>query len=152
MLTILGVVCLGSFLIAAFTWSSQVTASKGPQEVSLASPSNNEWDDASFFQANVAYDITTTATYNFHSGTQITYSLSVIATANQGTIELSDFTIIISGVTVTLTETSAGTWSSSQITISSDNPSDEINVRIVPTNNALDLGQVHFAISAQSSA
>jgi len=151
-LTILGVVCLASFMIAAFTWSSQNTASKSPKEVILGAPSVNEWNTANYFEANKVYTITMPATYNYHSGTTITYYIGVVATAGQGTIEVSDFAVTISGVTATLSESSAGVWTSTLITVNSPTTSDDITIIIVPTNNALDLGNVSFAISAQTSA
>jgi hypothetical protein len=151
-LTILGVVCLASFMIAAFTWSSQNTASKSPKEVTLGSPSVNDWNSHDFFEANTIYEITMTATYNYHGGTAITYYIGVVADAGQGTIETSDFTISISGVTASLSETSPGVWTSTQITVNSPTASNDISIRIVPTTNALDLGDVSFQISAQTSA
>jgi hypothetical protein len=152
-LTILGVVCLGTFLIAAFTWSTQTTASKSPQEVSLGTPSVNEWNGVNFFQANVGYEITMTATYNFHSGSQISYYVTVIASAGQGTIVSSDFSVSIDGIVgASLTESSPGVWTTGVINVPSSDSSDEITITIMPTTNALDLGQVSFAVSAQSAA
>lgn len=152
MLTILGVVCLATFMIAAFTWSSQSTATKNPKEVTLGAPSVNGWNTANFFEANTIYEITMPATYNYHSETTITYYIGVVATAGQGTIETSDFTVSISGVTATLSESSAGVWTSTPITVNSPTASDDITIRIVPMTNALDLGDVSFQISAQTSA
>jgi hypothetical protein len=151
-LTILGVVCLASFMIAAFTWSSQSTTSKDPQEVVLGTPSVNEWDSSHYFQAGVSYDVVMTATYNYHSTTELSYYIGIVATAGEGTIALSDFTIQISGVTATLTETTPGVWSSTAITATSPDSSDEITISIMPTTNALDLGNVYFTFSAQTTA
>ena len=55
-ITALVIICLSTFLIAAFTWSSQMTAFKNPQEISLGTPSVNEWDAAQFFKESVDYD------------------------------------------------------------------------------------------------
>lgn len=150
-ITALVIICLSTFLIAAFTWSSQTTAFKNPQEVSLGVPSVNEWDEANFFEANKEYDIVLTATYNFHSGTGFIYYLNIVAQVGEGTIEKGDFLISVSGVTTSLSESSAGVWKSSAISIVSTNPDDEITLTIKPTVNALDLGMVSFEISAQSS-
>lgn len=151
-LTALVIICLSTFLIAAFTWSSQTTAFKNPQEISLGTPSVNEWNAAQFFKESVDYDITMKANYNFHSGASITYYIKVIASAIQGTIELGDFSLSISGVTATLSESSAGVWVSTPISVIKNNPDDDITITITPSVNALDLGMVSFEISAQSSA
>lgn len=152
-MTVLGVLCLGTFLIAAFTWSTQTTAQKGPQEVSLGTPTLNEWNDAIFFKASTPYEIVIPITYNFHSGTEISYTIMVVASAGQGTIVASDFTLEIEGIAgASLMESSAGTWTTGTIVVPNSDPSDEITITIMASNNALDLGKVSFAISAQSVA
>lgn len=152
-LTILGVVCLGTFLIAAFAWSTYTTESKGPQEVSLGVPTLNQWDESEFFTVNTIYEITLPVTYNFHGATQISYSIEVVASAGQGTIESLDFLLSISGISgADLSESSAGTWTTGTIIVQNSTPSDEITITIMTKIGAMDLSQVSFAISAQSVA
>lgn len=145
--------CLGTFLIAAFTWSSQSTGSKDPKEVSLGTPTVDEWSAASFFEAGEEYNVTMTASYNYHGQDTITYYVKVIATAGSGTIQASDFEISISGdVTGTFTQGPAGTWISSGIEVSNGNSNDLFTIKIVPSLGAIDLSDVSFTISAESTA
>jgi hypothetical protein len=151
MLTMLGVLCLGTFLIAAFTWSSYSTDAKNPQEVSLSAPSVDEWSDADFFEAKEDYNVTMTATYNYHGEESITYKVKVVATVSAGTIEASDFAVTLTGdVSGTFTQSPEGTWLSSGVTVLSGNANDVLTVKIVPASGALDLSGVTFTISAVS--
>ncbi len=152
LLTVLGVICLATFMIAAaITWSTQSTAQRNPQEVSLGEPTKNEWDDSDFFKADTPYEITIPVEYNFHGESEISYSIFVVATAQHGVIESLDFVVTLTGTTgAILSETSPGAWSTGTIRIQDSTQNDVINVRIMPTENAMDLGKVSFDISAQS--
>lgn len=155
LLTALGVICLASFMIAAFTWSSYTTSPRNPQEVKMGIPTNNEWEADSFFQPNVKYDIISTATYNFHSASQISYYIWVIAHAGQGTIESGDFilSLKISDVDTAITEVTStpGKWASVEITVLNPTASDQIKISITPKEGATDLGNVYFEIMAEST-
>jgi hypothetical protein len=152
-LTVLGVVCLGTFLIAAFTWSTQSTQSRGPQEVFLGTPTENGWDAHSFFNSNTLYTIKLPVTYNFHGEPQISYSLIVEAVVGEGTIEMADFIIDLDGIAgATLSETSAGRWTTGKITVENSTLENEIILTIGPTTSAMDLDDVSFTISAISAS
>ena len=148
----LGVLCLGTFLIAAFTWSSHSTGAKDPKEVSLGTPTVDEWSAASFFEAGEDYNITVPVSYNYHGQDTITYYVKVIAIAGSGTIQASDFEISISGdISGTFTQNPAGAWTSSGIEVSNGNSNDVFTVKIVPSLGAIDLSDVSFTISAESA-
>ncbi len=149
----LGVLCLGTFLIAAFTWSSQSTASKDPKEVSLGTPTVDEWSAASFFEAGEEYNVTMTATYNYHGQDAITYYVKVVATAGSGTVQASDFEITLSGdISGTFTQGPVGSWVSTGIVVSTGNSNDVLTIKIVPSLGANDLSDVSFTITAESTA
>jgi hypothetical protein len=151
-LTILGVVCLASFMIAAFTWSSQSTTSKDPQEVVLGTPTVDQWSTTDFFEASNPYEISMPVTYYHHGQASISYYIKVTATA-VGTMEMGDFTVVLTGIDgASLTETGTGIWTSGTLTIPSSTTSGSITITVNPTTNALDLSDVSFDVSAQSIA
>ncbi len=149
----LGVLCLGTLLIAAFTWSSHSTGAKDPKEVSLGTPTVDEWSAASFFEAGEDYNITVPVSYNYHGQDTITYYVKVIATAGSGTVQTSDFTLTIYGdIIASFAQGPAGTWVSTGIEVYTGNSDDVFTVKIVPSLGAIDLSDVSFTISAESAA
>lgn len=153
MLMVLGVLCLGTFLIAAFTWSSLSTATKDPKEVSLGAPTVDEWSNASFFEAGEDYNVTVPVSYNYHGQDSITYYVKVVANAGSGTIQPSDFEITLSGdISGSFTQGPAGTWISTSIVVTTGNPNDVFTIKIIPSLGAIDLSDVSFTITAESAA
>lgn len=150
LLTALGVICLASFMIAAFTWSSYTTSPRNPQEVILGTPTTDDWSTHDFFEIGEVYEIELAATYNHHGASTISYILKVTATATTGNIDMNNFEITLTGTTgATLVETPAGVWTAS-ITVLDSKTSDAITLSIVPNETATGLSGVKFLIAAES--
>lgn len=150
LLTALGVLCLASFMIAAFTWSSYTTSPRNPQEVVLGTPINDDWSKSNYYESGKVYEIELAATYHHHGASTITYILKVTATATTGTIDMDYFKMTLTGtIGATLLETSAGVWTAS-ITVPDSKSGDTITLSILPTEAALDLGAVKFLITTES--
>ena len=152
-LTILGVVCFATVLVAAaITWATFTTAPQNPvTQVLLGEPTTNEWTTDYVPDGEHPYNLVFSATYNFGAEASFTYYLTVDATAT-GLIENGDFTITLSGVgEVAFNEVEPGKWQSGAITISSENTSDEITFSIVPNAGSIDLSAVSFTVNAVSS-
>ena len=153
-LTLIGVLCFAAIVVSAtgIIWASfQTGQSSAVTQVSFSSTNTAAWGSNFIPDGAHECDLTTTATYNYGGQASITYYLKVIATAGSGTIATGDFTVAVSGVTTTMTESSAGTWISGAITVLSAYASDGLTIKITPEAGSVDLSGVVFTVEATSA-
>jgi len=161
--SVLGAVLFASIIVAAgagIVWSFVLTKEKSPADVNLVA-GTDEWSDADFYSVGEHYHVECVANYNFNGATGIHYYIGIIA-GGSGPIDTGDFTVTLSvnGEPNVLTyhaipdDDGNGTsyaWISTQMVITSETATDNIQVTITPLADSLHLHDVSFGIVAVDS-
>jgi hypothetical protein len=157
LLTVLGVICFATILVAAaITWATVDTPSMSAvKEVSLPLTTGGTWTATSDYIPDGAhsYTATATATYDYSGESAFDYYLIVTTHAGTGTIASTDFaiTLTVDGVATDLTQSATpGVWESEMISTASGNVDDPLVFTIVPLESSVGLSAVYFTIDAVS--